>query len=358
VLLASVIAVAYAVCFLITVQYKDYWYAVLNSNDSLGYIAIARCLRSWDPKIVGQPMLFWGTGYATLAVSALTGGNYAAALVVLSWVCCLLAVLFSYRLFGVGVAAWFVFIDPAMMSRSMLGGSEPLFVALFLAALVALRKRFIYWAVLLASLATTVRPIGICLVLAILIGALWKKEWARFGKGAAIATVTGLIYCLPLLLLFGNPLANFKGYSNDWYRSSLPISLPLFPIVQQAMVSLGTEPLSNTFRLGVWVLGVLFIIGYQGFFRGGLLQRWKVVPEETLGMVFVMLFCLSYNSSWAWPEFPRFIVPAVPFLLALIGTDRLYRKMLWAAAPVCGALGATYIVGIQQVVQTIRAVTG
>ena len=356
--LGCVTVVAYAICFLITLHFKEFWYSVLNSNDSVGYIAIARCLRTWDPKVLGHPTLFWGTGYAILAVSSLTGGNLAMALVVVSVISCLVSIFFSYRLFGIGVAAWFVFIDPAMMSRSMLGGAEPLFIALFLGAMVALRKKAFYLAVLLAALATTVRPIGAFLVLSILFVALRNRQWAQLQRGAAVTAAVGLLYCLPLLLLFGDPLANVRGYQVDWFQSSLPISIPLIPLIRQVILSVGKEPLSNIVRLGTWVMAVLFIVIYMGFVRGEIARRWKKFPAETLGNVLFVLFCFSYNSSWAWAEFPRFIAPAVPFVLALVGTERLYSKALWAATPIFGALGATYIVGFQRVAQSLRAMIG
>jgi hypothetical protein len=358
--LSCVAAVAYAVCFLIVIQYRDYWNVFRNYGDNGGYIAVARCLRDWNPAIVGHPVLFWGTGYAILAFSAVTGGDFETALVVVSVVGCLLSILFSYRLFGIGVAVWFVFINPAMMARTMLGGAEPLFVALFLGALVALRKKLFYLAVFLAALATTVRPIGIFLVLAILIVAAGEKAWAQLGKGAAVAAGVGMLYCLPLILLFGEPLANVSGYSDSggWYGRSLPISIPLLPLVRQAIYSIGKLPMSNIVRLGAWVLAVLFIVIYKGLLRGELSRRWRTFPAETLGNMLVVLFCFSYNSGWAWMEFPRFIVPAVPFLLALVGTERLYSRALWAAVPVFGVVSATYIVGFQRVVQTLRAVAG
>lgn len=348
---------AYSVCFLITIRYRDYWGLVWSSGDNAGYIHIAQGLRFWSAGLIGQVKLFWGTGYAILALASITGLNFGAALLSISIVSCTLGIVLCYRLYGLGVAAWFVFISPPMMYRSMAGGPESLFVALFLGSLVALRKGSPKTAMLLAALSVTVRPIGIFLVIAIAVKAIAARTWVRLVQAIGIAGIICILYCLPLLLLFKEAFGNVKGYSADWYATSLPISLPLVPIIHQALVS--KEPMSNTIRLGIWVAAVFVILVYKGIFQRKVLLYWREHPEEALANVLIVIFCFSYNSFWAWGEFPRFVIPAIPFLLALIGTESLCKRtVLYVAAPVCGAVSAAYIVGFQQLIHSAQTLLG
>jgi len=298
--------------------------------------------------------LFWGTSYGILAVHFISRADYGTSLLLLSNFCGALGVFLAYRLYGPAVAAWFVFIDAALMERILVGGAEPLFVALFLGSLLAIRRGFFGWGMLLAALATTVRPIGVFVVAAILLITLRRKDWRSFVGYGAVAACVAALYVTPLVLLTGSPFGNFVGYSEDWYQK-LPIAMPFYPIVK---VALESHSFSNTIRIGAWIVAVTFVVVYYGLIRGRLRAHFSRYPEETLASLLIILFQFSYNSSWAWAEFPRFIAPVVPFLMAQVDVERLRPSWSLVAAPVFGLLGAVHIVGLRELIQSFRGSIG
>ena len=177
---STLAVLAYSVCFFIVIAHRDFWDRVWNSGDNPGYINIAQAIHDWSPLALGKVSLFWGTGYGILAVHFLTRADYGTSLLLLSIFCGVLGVVFAYRLYGRAVAAWFVFISAPLMERILVGGSEPLFVALFLGSLLAIRRGFFGWGMLLGSLAATVRPIGASVIAAILLTTLHRKNWGSF----------------------------------------------------------------------------------------------------------------------------------------------------------------------------------
>jgi hypothetical protein len=266
-----------------------------------------------------------------------------------------LGVVLAYRLYGRAVAACFVFISAPLMERILVGGSEPLFVALFLGSLLAIRRGFFGWGMLLASLAATVRPIGASVIAAILLTTLHRKNWGSFVRYAFVAACVAALYAGPLIFLTGSPFSNFSGYSESWHQK-LPITVPFLPLVNAALAS--KESLSNTIKIAAWIVGVVVVIVYYGLLRGRLRAYFARYPEETIANMLIILFQLSYNSIWAWAEFPRYIPPVVPFLLALVGVERLRQGWLLVAAPVFGLLGAVQIVGLQKLLQSFRGSIG
>jgi len=344
---------AYSVCLFIVVSHKDFWHLVWNSGDNLRYIHIAEALREWNPQIIGKVKHFWGTGYGILAVHILSLADYGTCLLLLSIFCGVLGVAFAYRLYGRAVAAWFIFISAALMQRILVGGSEPLFVALFLGSLLAIRGKFFGWGVLLAAVAATVKPIGVFVIAAVFLTTLHRRNWACVVLYAFIAACVAVLYLVPIVLLTGSPLGNFVGYSESWYQK-FPISVPFYPIITTALAS--EAPLSNKIKIAAWVTTAVFVVVYYGLMRGQLRSHFFRYPEETVASLLIVLFQVSYNSQWAWAEFPRFIAPVVPFLLAQVGIERLRPGWLLVTAPVFGLLAAVQIVGFQKLLEPIAKV--
>ncbi len=343
--------IAYSVCLAIVISQTHYWWQVWNSGDNAGYIRVARALTEWNPQLVGKVKLFWGTSYGISTVHLLTAADYGPALLLMSVLCGALGILLCDRLYGAPVAQWFAFVSAALMQRVLVGGAEPLFIALFLGSLLAIRRGTTLTAVLLGSLATMVRPVGIFVVAAIIVNRLRHRDWRGFLLHSGVAACMAALYLLPMTFLHVSPLANVSGYSEDWHHAGLPVSVPLYPIIKGGLES--HEPLSNRVKLWVWASAVILVMCYFGVIRGRLMSHAKKYPEETLTLVLFVLFQFSYNSNWAWAEFPRFIAPAVPFLLALVCVKRLPRYILLLAAPVFGLLGAIQIVGLQKLLHAL-----
>jgi uncharacterized membrane protein len=221
-------------------------------------------------------------------------------------------------------------------------------VGLFLASLLAIRRGFWGWAVLLAALSTAVKPIGVFVFAAIVLTTLRRKKWRSLVLYVSVAAGAAVLYAVPLVLLTGSPFGNFSAYGEDWYQK-LPLTVPFYPLVKAALAS--REPLSNTLKLGGWVVAVVFVVVYYGLMRGRLRAHFAQNPEETVACLLILLFQLSYNSKWAWADFPRFIAPILPFLLAQVGIEKLRPGWLLVAAPVFGLLGAEEILGLQRLLQ-------
>jgi hypothetical protein len=154
-------AAAAYLCFVLVVGiFRSYPELVRHSRDNERYIEIAAGLRHWDRSQMSARH-FWGLPYAMAGVELATGLSGAAAL----WLICLLSsgltLGLATRLWGGWVATWFAVINWDWIMRSVVGGAEPLFMALLCATFLAERKQRSGLAALAAALATTVRPVGV-----------------------------------------------------------------------------------------------------------------------------------------------------------------------------------------------------
>lgn len=348
--------IAYGFCLGIVIANEDFWHLAWNSGDNANYIKIARALHDWDAGVIGKTKLFWGTSYAILLVSTLTRMDYGASLLALSLCCGVLSIYLCHQLFGATVAAIFLLVSAPFMQRTLVGGSEPLFTALFLGALLALRKDRLLLAASLGSLAASVRIVGIFVPLTLLVYLIARKDWKRASICSTICGALAVGYSLPMLMLTGTPFGNVTGYSTDWHDHRTPLSIPILPIIQNALTS--HEPIVNTIKIAAWAGGVLGIVIYRGFLRGCLKKRLSVWPVETAACLVFIIFCYSYNSIWAWSEFPRFITPVLPFVLTLVPITRLHRGALIASAFVSGSLGAIQIVGMRKLIHWLMTIHG
>jgi len=128
--------VVFAGTILLLRSYSD---QVQRFGDSKGYMAVAAAIRHWNFQGL-QVKQFWGYSYFMAALSLLTGLSDLTALLAVSVFSSLAAVALAHRLWGGWVATWFAIINFDWMQRSLLGGSEPLFVALLFGAFLSVRR--------------------------------------------------------------------------------------------------------------------------------------------------------------------------------------------------------------------------
>ncbi len=143
---------------------------ILESGDNFSYLQVAQCILHWDFRHMVLQQ-FMGYSYFIAGLSLLHLPPILS-LWLIAFGSSLLSAWLAARLLGTWVAAYFVLTNFAWFQLSFLGGSEPLCVALSLGAMLAFRKKLIFLAALLASLAVTVRPLMIC--------TLWALEWYCF----------------------------------------------------------------------------------------------------------------------------------------------------------------------------------
>jgi len=330
-----------------------YLVLVDNFGDNSAYISIAAAIRKWDfhGVIVKH---FWGLPYCMAAISKLTGLSDRSALLTISWISSLIAVILAYRLWGGWIAAVFAIIDFDWYHRSYLGGSEPLFVALLFGSFLAIRRERWLLASFLAALATITRPLGIFLLLGIGIALLRRRDWKRLTLATSIALVIGILYVIPLARYFRDPLATVHSYQSAQASATVPLfGIPFYAIVKGTI--LYPASFSNLVLTFGWIFLVLIAIVAMLWTQDFRNYAREHLPEIVFAAPYLLsLYCYNY-PMWARGDFPRFAIPIIPFvLLALKRWLPRDRRLLWVLASVMAVLAASSAVGIRNVVHLLH----
>ncbi len=332
---------------------RNYARAVDGFGDSSAYMDLASAIRRWDFRgvVIKQ---FWGLPYAMAALSRLTRMSDRAALLALSFVPSLLTVFLAKYLWDGWIAGYFAILNFDWMQRSCLGGSEPLFMCLLLAAFVSARQRRWMAASLLVALATIVRPLGVFALLGIGLTLLWKKDLRRFLGAFAIGLSVGALYALPFALHFGDALATVNSYHSKEWQGGWLFGFPFYAIIKGTF--LYPAPWTNLLLSFGWiflVLGAVIAMARSRNFRG----YCRSHPVEAIFLA-PYLWCLfTYNYPyWARGSFARFAIPVVPFVLLVfyrwLPRD---RRILWGMGIAMSALAACSALGVANVLHMFRA---
>jgi len=346
-----VVAVTALVFFAVLVQFRPFLAVAKSSGDNTALVDIASAIRHW--KFQGLNIkAFWGLSYVVAVVSLVTPLSDMNALLLVSYASGIATIILVHKLWGGWVAAFFAVLNFYWMQRLFLGGTESLFTALVFGSFLAARRKHWWPAALLAALSTIVRPVGIFVLVGLGFNLLWKRDF----RNLALATVTGMIvgglYVLPLALYFQNPLANVQTYQHqDWQGGQL-LSWP-FRAILRSMLTEGA-PATSLVLAGGWTLFVL-----AGFLVLVLSQRcreyWRIHQLEMIFATSYILFLCTYNSPWARGNFPRFAIPALPFVfLALREWLPKDRRLVWVLAVVSPVLAACSEIGIKNVAEILR----
>lgn len=343
--------VTFLVLWLVVASMDDLRARGEETGDNARYARIASAIRHWDFSTV-HPRHFWGLPYAAAVVSLTTGISAYAAVVLISVVASLSALAVAHRLWGGLVAAWFAILSWDWMQRSALGGAEPLFVALVFAALLAARYERWLTASLLASAATTVRALGIFVLVGIAAALLARRDWRRLAAATGIGIGIGVAYAIPLYHAFGGAGGNVTFYWRYWL-GDFPIAVPLMPLLNGLLAS--TQPLTNVLKIGAWV--ALILVGSVLFLASRRCREaCRRYPVELTFFGLYVLFLVTVDSrQWSWQEFPRFAVPVLPF--ALVGLERWLprdRRILWAVAICSGALAGASALDVRYAAAFLR----
>jgi hypothetical protein len=336
---------AAAVFVAVLVAYDGFMSRVLVFGDSQAYAVVAHAIRRWELADL-TPLHFWGLPYLVAAVSGITGTAPLVALVIVCVVSSIIALWCIHRLWGGWPAALLVALSYEWLQRSLLGGAEPVFLALIAGAFVATRSERWKLAALLAALATTVRPQGILALVAIAIGLALERRYRALAAATLIGAGIGLLYMLPFAIHHGDPLANFHAYQDqDWHTGS-PLSVPLVALVRAMFES--PVPWTTVVREAVWILicvaGAIAMLANRRFRQFAVRRK---VEAAFAGLYLMLLF--SYNSYWSLLEFARFAIPVLPLVfLALHFVVRLDRRVLWLVTPVAALFGAMSVLNVRQ----------
>jgi hypothetical protein len=331
--------------------FQSYCAKVDYFGDSLSYMGIASAIRHWDFKgLVIEH--FWGLPYFMAFLSKVTHVSDRTALLAICFASSFASVILVHRLWGGWVAGLFAVLNFDWMQRSFLGGSEPLFAALLFGSFLAVRRGRWLLATVLASLATVCRPLGLFALVGIGATLLWKREPLKCALATVIGVAVGALYSLPLAIYFGSPLANVHGYDPNGNL----FGLPFYAIIEGTI--LYPAPWTNLILTFGWILFVL-----AGIITMAVTENYRAYAREfPVESIFAALYLISvycYNYPyWARGNFPRFVIPAVPFvLLALLRWVPKDRRLIWALALVMPVLAAASAIGVRIVEASIRRIT-
>ena len=344
--------VSFAIFISIISFARGYGISVDNFGDSSAYMNFASAIRHWDFRGI-EVKQFWGLPYAMAALSKLTGASERTSLLVISLLSSLITVLLARRLWNGWIAAYFAILNFDWLQRSCLGGSEPLFMALLLAALVSVRRRRWMLASLLAALATIVRPLGVFALVGIGLTLLWKKDFRRLAGATAIGLAVGVLYALPLAMHFGDALATVNSYHSKEWQGGWLFGFPFYAIIKGTIIY--PAPWTNLVLSFGWiflVVGAVVVMIKSPNFR-------EYCRSHSVEAIFLApyLWCLfTYNYPyWARGTFARFAIPILPFvLLALYRWLPKDRRVLWGLGVVAPALAAVSALGVANVIQFLH----
>jgi len=327
----------------------------LSFGDNAAYLEVATAVQRWDFRGL-DIQHFMGYPYAAAAVSLLLHLRLTSSLWLVASVASVVSTLLIARLFGTWVAAYFALSNFAWLQLSFLGGSEPLAVGLGMGAFWSFRGertlRAALLAALLASLATTVRPLMFCALVGIGIALLCQKRYTQLLAAVGLGSAIGLLYVWPLVRYFGDPLLTVHSYTTrDYGAANLAgphgqlFGWPFHGIIVGTMLYPG--PWTNLILSFSWI--ALIIAGAVTMFRRELREYWRAHPAEALFCVlyFLAIFCYDY-LVWARGNFMRFSIPVLPFVLfALLRWLPKDRRVLWCLSVVGPVLAACSAIGIR-----------
>lgn len=351
------VAAFWVVCaasfLLVTLLFWPYSAAITSFGDSDAYISVAKAIASWN--FTGLHVLqFWGVSYVVALVALVARLPVMAALIVVTIASSAATAILAGRLWGWWVAALMTALNFEWMQRSLLGGAEPLFMLLLLSAFIAVRSQRWWTAALLASLATTVRPLGVCALVAIGLVLLNRKEFRRFIYALLTGSAIGALYVLPLHIYFHDGLATVHSY-----ESAHPLfGIPFYAILQGLFMH---PPLTNLLLSCSWIFVVVSGIVLMCFSESCREYRQAYPVELLFAVLYTFAICCYNYPHWALGSFARFSIPSIPF--ALIGWREFLREhdpgkswqiikmepLLWTAAVVFPALAACSAYGIRNI---------
>lgn len=328
---------------------QSYPATVDNFGDSSAYVSAASAIAHWDFRGV-QIKQFWGYPYAMALLSKLTNIPERYSLLLVSCLSSFLSVGLAYQLWGGWVAAFFAVLNFDWMQRSFLGGSEPLATALIFGAFLAFRRDRCFIAVLLASLSTVVRPLGIFSLVGIGAVLLYRREFKKLTLAIVIGMLVGGLYVLPFATHLGDPLATVHSYQGGAYSL---FGFPFLAIIRGTIQS--PSPWTSLALSFGWIL--LVLAGVAMMFRDPAFREYaRKNPAEVMFAALYLLMVFSYNYPvFARSNFARFAIPALPIVfLALSERMPADRRLLWVLACVSPVLAAASALGIRNVIRILH----
>jgi len=326
---------------------------IVGYGDNYVYLAVANALRRWDFSHM-QIQHFMGYPYFIAGISVLFHIPTALALWLIAVVSSLASVWLAARLVGTVAAGYFALTNFAWLQVSFLGGSEPLALALGLGAMLAFRRNRYVLAGLLGSISVTVRPLMIFVLVGIGLVLLYRKKFLPFLVVLGIGVGVGVLYTLPLVRYFGDPLLTVHSYTRRDYGGGGVagphghlFGFPFHGIIAGTMAY--HAPWTNLVLSFFWI--ALVLLGVAMMFSSAFREYARRYPNEAIfcGLYLLMVFSYDY-LLWARSNFIRFSIPALPFVFfALSPWLPKDRRWLYALSILSGVLAMLSAIGLRNV---------
>jgi hypothetical protein len=327
---------------------RNFWDVAAFWGDNRPYLRIVDIIRNWHFSGGERPWHFWGFPYAIAGISKLFSIPGLMAVVMISMLGSLAVCILVHRLYGGWVAAAFLFMNYLWIIGSVEGGSEPLFMCLLYAAFLSVRSGRWNIAALLASLGTTVRPVGVLALIGFAIVLIRRKSYRQLAAITLIGLAIGVLYAVPLRIILGSPFENFSAYRGDWGPQGWPLTYPLGALVPSFFTTWAEFRWPNLVMGAVWVF--MALAGSVAMWLPRHREKWSMHQPEALFTSMYSLFFLSYNYSDIAYYFPRFLLPVAPLLLfSLRDWIPKDRRVLWGGAALSALLSTAAVVGFRNV---------
>ena len=328
---------------------------IFDYGDNDAYLLVEDAIRRWDFHGL-DVQHFMGYPYFIAGLSLLFHVSPMFALCFISAIFSLTSVFLVARLFGPWIAGYFALTNLVWLQLSFLGGSEPLALALGLAALVCFRRDRVFLAALLGSVSVTVRPLMFFVLVGIGMALLVQKRIGAFFVALGTGLAVGSLYVLPLALYFGDPLLTVHSYTTrDYGGGGVPgphghlFGWPFHGIVAGMLAH--PAPWSNLLLSCFWIGLVLAGVGMM--FTRSFREYARTHPNEAIFCGLYLLATFSYDYLiWARSNFIRFCIPALPFVFyALSRFLPKDRRILWALGVLNAVAAALSAIGVRNVIR-------
>jgi hypothetical protein len=342
------VTLVFTLHLLLVCRVSNFWDVGSRWGDNSAYLQLTAIISHWHLAGGEVPHYFWGFPGTIAVVSSVFSIAPLKALVAISILGALATCVLAHRLYGGWVATAFIVVNYRWIYTSVEGGSEPLFMCLLYASFLAARSNRWNFAALLASLSTTVRPVGVLALVCFAAVLAKRKSFRQLAAITLIGLGIGAIYFVPLAIIVGSPLYNFIAYKEDWGHRGWPLTYPFGALVPSFLASLHYLRWPNLIFTAVWV--IVALAGGVAVWLPRNRTRFSADQPEVLFTTIYVLFFVSYNYFDVAGDFPRFLIPAVPLLVfSLRDWIPHDRRVLWAAAVLSALLASAAQVGFKNV---------
>jgi hypothetical protein len=343
------------VLLLFTLPVACYFYSTLGIQASWSrlplnnssYITLARMIQNGPPSNANE---FWGLPILMAVISSGFHISLETSVGVISAISALGACIFAYRLYGGWVAAAFSVISRYWIILAVAGEAEPLFTMLLLGSFLAARSGRWLTASLLASLATTVRPVGAIGLAALgVVLIVQRRHWTKLAAMAGVSLAIAAAYLCLVWRIAGDPLVSFQRYSRgDWNSEWLPLAFPLKTIATSAVLTFHTMRWTGWLENIIWTC-IIITVGIIACLPRSARYLFRKAPSETLAFYGFFAFFLCYRYRYITQELARYFIPMLPFMLfsvrRWIPKD---RRVLYGMCVVSGLLACCQVVGFRR----------